>query len=245
MPCPDFEDETSQQFSLMIAKAADPVQNPILPGKPLTIIEPRDPTRSSAALGSRIALGLDESEYRCNLHRWGDELKHDAGDEFIVLGELDNAILPTLTVGDFDFIKNLISKASSILWVTSSGNPTADLRFRTLQAMSKSHEVPDRLATHIVKLTTHAKSDDEYLEQFGVLKVSRAFQNGPINVEVSAYLHGGKVELMPLGKAQGPQKIHVAVPGMLDSLQVKSDGFPATGLESCDVEIEVKVTGIK
>lgn len=244
----------------MVAKAADPVQNPIVPGKALTIIEPRDPTRISAALGSRIALELDESGYRCTLQRWGDELKCDAGDEFIVLGELDNAILPTLTTGDFDYMKNLISKASSILWVTSSGNPTAAmasglarsvrnesaaLRFRTLQAMPKSLEVPDRLATHIVKLTTFATSDDEYLEQDGILKVSRAFQNGPLNEELSAYLHGGKVELMPLGKAQGPQKLHVAVPGMLDSLQFESDGLAATGLESGEVEIEVKATGIK
>lgn len=244
----------------MIAKASDPLQSSISPGKALAIIEPSDPTRISAALGSRIALELDETGYRCSIQKWGEELKHDVGDEFIILGEVENAILPTLTEGDFAYMQNIIAKASSILWVTTSGSPTAamasglarsvrnesaSLRFRTLQAAPGSLEVPDRLASHVVKITTNATSDDEYLEEDGVLKVSRAFQNSILNEELSAYLHGGKVEMMPLGKTQGPQKLHVAVPGMLDSLLFESDGLAATDLEAGEVEIEVKATGIK
>ena len=244
----------------MVAKAADPTQSPLVPGKALTIIEPRNPTRMSAALGARIALELDESGYKSTLLRWGDELKDEAGKDFIVLAELEDTVLSTLNQEDFQFLHHLISKASDILWVTSDSKPTAamasglarsvrnesaSLRFRTLQAMPKSIEVPDRLVNHVVKLTTYNTSDDEYLEEDGMLKVSRALQDGPLNEELAAYLHGGKVELMPLGKAQGPQKLHIAAPGMLDSLQFESDELATTKLESGEVEIEVKATGIK
>jgi hypothetical protein len=111
--------------------------------------------------------------------------------------------------------------------------------------MPKSLEVPDRLASHIVKLTISQCADSEFVEKEGALHVSRALQDGAFNEELSAYLHGGKVELMPLGKCHGPQKIHIGSPGMLDSLQFEADDLAWSSLQPGQVEIEVKATGIK
>lgn len=123
----DIDDETIQQFSLIIARVADEARNVVSPGKALTIIEPSHPRRISAALGSRLALELDESGYRYMNQKWVEALKHDVGDEFVVLGEVENAILPTLTEGDFAYLQNIIANASSIPWVTASGSLTAGM----------------------------------------------------------------------------------------------------------------------
>ncbi|KIX00018.1 uncharacterized protein Z518_10945 [Rhinocladiella mackenziei CBS 650.93] len=259
IPYPDFEDETCQQFSLMVAQAPDPSWNTVTPGKEFVIVEPRDPTRVSAALGSKIALELTEAACRCSLVKWGDLSALQTGGSVIVLAEVELALLPTLNDEDFSFMQSLILKSSDVLWVSSHDQPTAsmasglarsvrnecaNIRFRILQAMPKSLEVPDHLASHIVKLTTYPGTDSEFVEKEGILNVSRAVQDGAFNEELSAYLHGGKVELMPLGKCHGPQKIHVGAPGMLDSLQFEADDLAWAHLQPGYVEIEVKATGI-
>ncbi|KIW12217.1 hypothetical protein PV08_09493 [Exophiala spinifera] len=259
METPDFEDKTIQQFSLIVAQVAGSASDIAAPDKDVVIIEPRDPTRVSAALGSRIALDLSEASYQCSLIKWGDKSAAHTTRKFIVLAEVEQALLPTMSEDDFLFLHNIILKASDILWVTSHDQPTASmasglarsvqnesasLRFRTLQAMSKSLELPDRLASHIVKLTTCASAETEFVETEGILHVSRALQDGNFNEELSAYLHGGKVELMPLNKCHGPQRIHIGAPGMLDSLQFESDESACSDLQPGQVEIEVRATGI-
>lgn len=257
----DFENGKYHQLSVLVATANMPLDREGL-NHEVIILETSNPSHTSQALATRLALELGNSSVKARRLRWDKNSSKLRGKICISLLELETPFLQDLGERDFTAIKESIVRSSSLLWITALDNPAKALasgmarsirnevpgiQFRTLSVPAKSLDSPDQLAPLIGKLTTTSTPDDEFLEKDGVLEICRVVEDRHMNEKLSSWLAEGKgkIEFVPLEQVDGPQKLAIKAQGMLDTLYLEADEEVISDIDSDEVEIEVKATGLK
>ena len=257
----DFGEWRYQQLSLIVSTVKES-QKQKSQNNEVVILEAPDTSRESKAFSSQLVFELEHRSVTINKVEWGSDLSSLKGKRCISLLELENPVLASLSATDFAAIKSLILETSSLLWISSSTDPAGslapgmarsirnevpDMQFRTLQVQSSSLDSPELLAPAIARLATISVEDDEFVEEDGILKVSRVVEDTQMNKQMSSSLSKGKdhVESMSLKQANGPQKLAIQNQGMLDTLCYEADDVPTDQLAEDEVEIQVKATGLK
>lgn len=163
---------------------------------------------------------------------------------------------------DFATFKSLIQQCSSLLWISPSDHPmgsifpglarslrneNAGVRIRTLQVPSKNPQGLADLSEIIALLISSPSPDNEFVLDEEILKVSRVMVDRGMNSSLAHMIsgHGIRYECNSLGAANGPQKLSIRTPGMLDTLYYETDEMAHEPLGDDEVEIEVKATGLK
>ncbi|KAI9728591.1 MAG: Type I Iterative PKS [Cirrosporium novae-zelandiae] len=256
----DFEDWRYQQLSLIISTVEES-QKPTPHSDEVVILEAPGMSPNVKALSSQLVSELKHRSVTINKVAWGNDLSLLKDKRCISLLELEKPVLSSLSATDFATIQSLILECSSLLWISSSGDPSGslasgmarsirneipDMQFRTLQIQPKSLDSPNLLAPAIARLATISTADDEFIEEDGILKVSRVIEDTPMNKHMSSSLSEGTeiIESMSLKQSNSPQKLAIQNQGMLDTLCYEADEVPSQPLGDDDVEIKVKATGL-
>ena len=247
--------DQSDEDALIIATA--PSGTSSSQEKQVVILESTYPSKSSRLLADQINNELQQQAIRTERTTWGENLPIKAGSHYISLLELDNSLLEDLKEGDFNLIKELITQASSLLWVTAVAGPAnaliaglarvvrnenAGSQFRTLQVTSATSS---EFLPGLIAKTSLAKTEDaEFKEENGISLTSRLVEDLPTSGAVTSLLRE-EVVRMPLSQASKPQKLTIQEPGILDTLCFENDHRASGELGSDEVEIEVKASALK
>lgn len=253
----DFEDLRYQQLSLIVATADETVQANGH-AKEVIILESATPSPASQNLAAQVALELEACSITVVRITWTGDVSSVKSKKVIALLEIETSFLEDMSEHDFTSMQQLVLQTSSLLWVTAQSTPanalaigltrvvqneTASLELRTLQVSLASLKSPTKLAPLVAKLSVSSIEDTEFMEEDGVIKVSRVVEDAPLNEKVT--IDAGKMDHIPLSQASGPQKLSIQSPGMLDSLCFEPDEDAFTELAHDEVEIQVKATGLK
>ena len=256
----DFKDSRYQQLSISVSTSnIAPRIN--VQSREITILEASNPTDASTALAAQLTCELENQSFQTKRIKWNSNFGEITGKECVSLIETSTSLLDDLTEEDFLKMKQIVTSASSLLWVTILDNPAAALsvgmarsicnevsrqRFRTLSVEGRSLQFLKRLATLLTRLIVSSSADSEFIEDYGILKVGRVMEDKSMNAEM-AYMTteaSERIKLIPLDEAQGPQKLAIKAQGMLDSLYLESDHVQSH-IEDDEVLVEVKATGLK
>jgi hypothetical protein len=255
----DFDDPRYQRLSLITASTEVPF-DVATDRNEIIILENSNSSEASQVFASQLALALETLTVKATRLKLTASTSGLKSKKCIALLELETSFLEKMSEQDFSSMQQLILQASSILWVTGQNTPAkalvvglarsvrneiASLEFHTLELSSSWSRRTDYLATLTAKLATTPVTDDEFVEEDGILKISRAVEDAPLNEKVSGLLDAGRTDLMTLSQATGPQKLGIQNPGMLDSLCFEGDALATIDLLEDEVEIEVKATGLK
>ena len=257
----DFNDCRYQQVDLIIST---PIENQKrkVDNDEVVILEAPVTSPKSQAFSSQLGSELERHSIIANRVKWNRNLYSLKGKRCISLLELETPILPSLSAKDFTAMKTLVLQSSSLLWVSSATDPAGnlapgmarsirnempDMELCTLQVQSESLDSPESLISAITRLATVFVEDDEFLEEDGILKVSRVVEDTMMNQLISASkpTDKGGVETMSLKQANGPRKLAIQNQGMLDTLCYELDDVASCHLADDEVEIKVKATGLK
>jgi hypothetical protein len=255
----DFADPLSHQTSLIVASADGPSEKSAN-AEEIVIIQRADAPETSRALAAQVSSSLEQNSVPSRTVTWGRDISSLNGKKCIALVELETPMLADLAEGDFAVLQQVITQASSLLWVTALADPAgapvvglarsvrnemAGIQFRTLHLSPTSLTVVPQTASLVANVATSSTEDVEFREEAGVLQVCRLEEDAAMNEEMANFLSEGKVDLMPLEQAAGPQKLCIRNPGMLDSLCFEADDLASTSLRDDEVEIEVKASALK
>nr|A0A6F9DXA0.1 RecName: Full=Partially reducing polyketide synthase men1; Short=R-PKS men1 [Menisporopsis theobromae]CAB3277415.1 Men1 [Menisporopsis theobromae] len=253
---PDFTDPALQQSSLVLASC-----QPASAGKEsaaqevVSILVRKDSSEAVNALASQLSQACNGAK----TVTWeaGVDFK---GQHLISLLEFDTPLLDRLTEEDFGLVKQLITQAASLQWVTAIPEPHAStvmglarvarfevpsLRFQTVTLDPSSVLALDRAATLIIQAQKKSTSQDkEFKEVDSVLHVPRVDIDAPLNEQVTRLLLEEDVEPMPLGSGDAARKLCIRNPGMLNTLCFEIDSLPSTVLAEDEVEMQVKASGL-
>ena len=176
--------------------------------------------------------------------------------------EMGKSFLANATSEDFATFKEIVRRCSSVVWVSSSDEPTgsivtglartmrnenAALTFRSLQVPSKDLYNSDDLAEIVSRLALSSCTDNEFKLDGGILKVSRIMRDPQMDDMVSSMVVEGdaKIKYSTLNRVRWPQKLALPRQGMLDDIYFEADEVADGPLSDEEVEIEVKASGIK
>lgn len=257
----DFEDSRDRELGVTIA-TANPATNGIHQEPPVTVLEPLNPSDNVLALASRLETELASQGIEVKRATWSPDIADQNVSHCISLLELDRAFIISLNERDFAGLQKLILSSENLLWITAIGDPVASLvngmfrsirhevvgkRLRTLALQSSSFETLDKLSFLIGRLITSSTTEEELIEERGLLKACRYVKDLRMNEEISSLLEDRKetVDVISLKEAQGSQKLAIRTQGMLDTLCLESDDATTATIGDDELDIEVKATGLK
>ena len=181
----------------------------------------------------------------------------------ISLLELEKPFWSELDHREFLSIRRLILECPNLLWVTAFDNPTASMAFGALRTVrnevpgnqyrairldSKAIEWPEKYAALLSRLANTPTKDHEFVEEAGFIKTCRYSPDVPFVNKMCNLLHERPEELesIPLREAQGPQRLAIKQPAMLDTLCLETaEDQLQVSLADDEIEMEVKATGLK
>lgn len=186
----------------------------------------------------------------------------------IFLNELEKPLLSDLDATTFTHLQHIITKVLGILWVTNGGGDVRDEpRFHLIDGLARVcrtefhklvfvtlalEDIDTVLETTVGKVvlvfeTTISKSLDdfepEYVENDGMLEIGRVSEAPYLNRELGARAESKQSKLQEFG-AGPPLALHIASPGLLDSLQFIDDTLPTKPLDPGELEIKVMAAGV-
>ncbi|KAE9372739.1 putative polyketide synthase, partial [Stipitochalara longipes BDJ] len=254
----DFDDSKYQKLSLITASAKVP-SNVATDRNEIIILENSNSSEASQIFASQLVFELETLSVKATRLKLTTNISSLKSKKCIALLELETSYLEQMSAQDFSSMQQVILQVSSILWVTGHDTPAkalivglarsvrneiASLEFHTLELSSSWSKNPDPMAALTARLATTAVTDDEFVEEDGILKISRAVEDATLNEKVSGLPDADKIDLTTLSQATGPQKLTIQNPGMLDSLCFEDDALATIDLLEDEVEIEVKATGL-
>jgi acyl transferase domain-containing protein len=222
--------------------------------------------RSATALIASIKSELLQAGHIIEEHDARSPISQD--DIVMVLDELSDPLLTSISGSEWDAVKNIISQRSKLLWVTSGSqinvtHPNLALvhgLFRTIRAEDpglslttldvESPAAPSTISaiSSLIKALTipAAKTsvESEYVERGGVIHVSRILPDGPVNAFKDTESTGEKLEVLPLHENENCTRLRAERLGTLDSLvfgEIAAKELPIR--ENC-VEVEIYAAGL-
>ncbi|KAB8227946.1 uncharacterized protein BDW43DRAFT_316356 [Aspergillus alliaceus] len=182
---------------------------------------------------------------------------------YIVLLELEYPVLNAMREGIYTTIQKLTGSAKHIVWATRTVEQSPD--FGVVQGLSRvlrTEHYPLKFVTlaleghnpasqaeniaRVLTSTTCNTADTyepEYVERDGMLHVNRLVEANKLGRKITAKETSHHVKVQTISQAP-PLKLHVASPGLLDSLHFLEDDSHELPLAPDEVEVEVKAVGI-
>lgn len=186
----------------------------------------------------------------------------------IFLIEIEKPFLSILDADAFTKLQHILTAVSGLLWVTGGGGKgqnephfhlvdglarvlrsefnNLDFVTLALEKIEAPLEGHIRNILHVFKSTLSQSMDDvelEYLENNGMLQIGRVVEANDLNQDIGAKTASNQFTIQEFGKGP-PLSLHVACPGLLDSLQFLEDTMPSKNLAPGELEIKVHFTGV-
>lgn len=193
------------------------------------------------------------------------------GTTCICLAELECATLNSLAEREWTAMRDMLSSASQVLWVSrggtmdvvmpeaaliaglarSSRSDNEALRFVTLD-LDSEWQTPKETARVISNLfitsfpngNGEATQDVEYIEKKGSIYVSRIVEDEPLQRYLIASTTVPETEIQPFFQAHRPLRLEVATPGLLDSLRFVEDDRGSLSIAANQLRMEPKAFGV-
>ena len=217
-------------------------------------------------VASQIKSTIDEAgNDSCNISQVQNLELDVLGSACVVsLLELDSPALALISEELLATCKVLLSRASSVIWVTGGGGHVAqnpqmalvngfantlrseyrDLTFTTLAL--DANAAKGTMAAHVVQaLRTAENGDSDYVQRGDMICISRVHDAKSLNDQVWARLRHSEPEMKPfVSKNFRALTLTIASPGLLDTLRFVDDTTFSLPLRPSEVLIEVKATGV-
>ena len=219
-------------------------------------------TPSAGDLSKKLSTQLRESltalGYEVGIATWDESIIAVVQDNLVIsLLEIEKAFLDSLSEADFIALKGIVLKAKRLLWLTYGDDPVYNLvdgfsrvvreeiagtRFDVLhlsEATGLEHGA--RLVDRILSANSR---DGEWRESNGMIKVGRFCLDRKQNEKVDRHLNDW-TGMMTLRERNGPVRLTVGKPGLLDTLNFTPDNrWVDIPINEEEVEIEVKASGL-
>lgn len=264
----DYQDQR-HTFSTIISTALETQTVSI--ELPRTIIVIADDSEIQSEIAHRTSLEFQTHGIStCELVSFQDLHSHDLKQKFcIFLLEIDGAFVYKVQEKGFAAFKTAVLSANAILWLTRGGGESAvrpevglitglgrslrteniDIDFveLALEEQSSTTEV----AHYILKvfkqtlITLSERNESEFMEKDGRLCINRVVEANYLNDRINSKVALQKAEMQSL--RQVPERsltLTIGSPGLLDTLRFVDDRSVQQPLETDEVEIEVKATGV-
>ncbi|KAJ5113761.1 reducing type I polyketide synthase [Penicillium angulare] len=263
----DYDDEKSQELSIIVSTARQPDKRPMaLPG--ISLIVRRDsPTQGRIAGDLHDAVSA-EYGVSCEISYLEDD-KTPMGCFCIFLVEFDSPLLCTIDEETFETLKGKLLSAQKLIWVTGGGGSSweypgyhaADgllrgLRTENAMLQAVTLALENKRAAHhaagiiqrVLQTILHAEGNDmelEYREQDGILLINRVIECDRMNEHIHTSVQPQKSITQPFGAPNlPPLALQFRTPGLLDSLRFVEDEVASRPLQPHQVEIEIKAVGV-
>lgn len=224
------------------------------------ILEPSIYSDKSSALANEVQGLLNRQGHRVERATWPVDASACKSIRIISLLELEDPFLATISKQDFSAFQQMILQASSLVWVTKTGNPMLTMYtglvrsarnerpntdFVSLTLSSKTATESCLAARLVTKVALSHPEDTEYVEGNGLISVCRLEAIEEFKDSVNALMLDGNAEEMTLGEAGRPLKLEIGSPGMLDTLYFGTDESTSIDLLNDEIEIRVRASGLK
>ncbi|EAW07064.1 putative polyketide synthase [Aspergillus clavatus NRRL 1] len=182
---------------------------------------------------------------------------------YLFLLEVEKPLLTTIAEEMYTALQKITKYAKEIVWVSRSVEQAPEsglihglsrvlrsenypLKFVTLALESPDPSLQAARIVRVLQNTTRNPVDTyepEYLEQDGMLQVTRLVEAPALRRRITVKEAPQQIKVQSLAQAP-PVKLHVASPGLLDSLRFIEDNDHLLPLAPNEVEVEVKAVGI-
>ncbi|KAM3083977.1 hypothetical protein ACMFMG_001916 [Clarireedia jacksonii] len=192
----------------------------------------------------------------------------------LFLSEIERPILRNMNPETFTSLQKLLLAAHKVLWVSDSSmsvetspdfgmivglarvlraeNSKLQLVTLTLEAKDifTDRKIADRLISKMTRIflkvllsSVDEGYETEYVEKNGVIHINRVIASQQLDEQIAAKVAEQSHQIMEFGNAP-PLKLHIAIPGLLDTLQFVEDEIYNTPLGPREVEVKVKAVGV-
>lgn len=213
-------------------------------------------------ISKKLAIQLTEIltalGYDAKIAVWSEYIVAAVEEKLVIsLLEIEKAFLDSMSERDFVAFQGIVLEAKRLLWLTHGDDPVYNLvdglsrvvreemagtRFDVLH-LSEATGLEHGAGLVGRLLTTKAK-DSEWRESNGMIKVARVSMDHKQNEGVDHHLNDW-TGVTPLREHDGPVRLSVGKPGLLDTLHFTSDErWVDDFLGDQEVEIEVKASGL-
>ncbi|KAL8722892.1 MAG: hypothetical protein Q9181_007402 [Wetmoreana brouardii] len=238
----------------------------------VTLIKPACPTSASENLISSLSSSLAE-----RLIKMTSDFEDVAeaglnGSICICLIEIDNSILKTCTATQWSALRQMLSSASRVLWVTKGGTMdvhladaglitglarTARLENPALRLitydMDSKETSPEQTADSISFVLEKSFSerpngdnieDDEFAQRSGQIYVPRVVEDQSLQLRLSSQSSEPQVEPQKFLQPGRSLRLEVATPGLLDSLRFVEDTTAMAPLAPHELRMQPRAYGV-
>ncbi|TVY75995.1 Highly reducing polyketide synthase azaB [Lachnellula suecica] len=265
----DYKNAGFHDWSTMISTATDSLKQQIPLPSPI-IINRKPNTQQNLIQKIKICLRRQGAVPACVLTLdEATQLENQQRQHFILLYDLEEPLLPTLQPSQLVALRNILTSAASLLWVTKGGgqfvetpafgsvqglcrvsrqeNPNVKLVTLALEDTDKANFT--QRGENIVKAfslmfskTESVDLEPEYTEVEGMLYINRLSTNNSLKDHIFSRTNS-PLRMREFG-AGPPLKLNVKTPGLIDSLEFVFDHIPMSPLEHGEIEVDVCAVGL-
>ena len=267
---PDHHEPQYHESSIMISTALSPVisqNSSLITSTTIIIAENLVPQQEMGRQFQHQLTSLDKSP--CKLLSLEQAVSDPDVDttSHIFLLEIGDFFLSKIKESEYARLKSIICLSKCVLWVSQDQSNTVrrpeldmvtgfaravrseytQLKFSTL-ALERSAS-PIESAETILKVLRHTvgsavdQIEPEYRQQRGMLEISRVIPSDSLNRMLTSKTARQKRDIQRFGN-QKPLSLHVAAPGLLDSLEFHEDLETSQPLSDDEIEVEIRATGV-
>ena len=224
----------------------------------VVIIETPTAGDRSRKLALQLNENLTNDNHDVKVATWDERIVTTIENKVVIsLLEIERGFLDSLSEIDFTSLRGIIFNAKRLLWLTYGDDPVynmidglarvvrgefANTRFDVLH-LSKATGL-DHGASLAGRILIANSRDAEFRESNGAIKVSRISLDHEQNKAIDRHLNDWTV-IMPLREHNGPLRLTIGRPGLLDTLHlIPDDRWDGKPLSEHEVEIEVKASGL-
>ncbi|KAJ5368689.1 Highly reducing polyketide synthase sdnO [Penicillium cataractarum] len=193
---------------------------------------------------------------------------------YIVLDDVENALLSSPSAEEFETLKTLFITSKSLLWisgqekVTQNGNAAKGLingmarvarrenegiKFITIDIQQDLANSGSEVFKQILDIAessfwpasgTEQSNEHEFAIQNGAVLIPRVQPDTKFNEWIDRAVGDDRLDTLPYHQPSRSLKLHVETPGLLSSLRFVEDETLASPLRADEIEIEAKAYGV-
>lgn len=265
----DYKDDTCHGWNLMVSTAVTTTSSPLTLHKAVAIVDKTSPRQLALAEKFSFELEILGGSASSVLDLEEAASMEDRRDHcYIVLIETERQLIRNLTSRGFNALQSLLSSSGGVLWVTRGGGSCPEPDYGLINGLARvsrqensrvslvtlaldygAHSVTGQNAYNIAKVfkntalgLQNGSFEPEYLEVDGTLQINRVVEAKDLNDHIFSRTSFSRRE-HEWGKSP-PLKLHVRVPGLLDSLEFKEDTSYYKPFAPDEVEVEIETIGV-
>ena len=265
----DYEDQLNHTVSMIISTASESISLEVAYPKIIIVASMTSSTQGQVAERLSTHFASSITPVQCAVVDPRDVVRTAFEQSFcLFLPELDQPYLIDLDSDKLTGLQKIVASANGILWLTQAGIAAIKPDFALVEGLSRtvrSENMSLRLVTlaiqdpqeivgtisAIIKATSElfqseqGITESEYLENDGLLQISRVVEDHDMNEEIFTATGSPKSQLLPFGhQPDRPLKLEIAVPGIIDTLNFVDDPLPKQDLSADEVQVRVCACGV-